>query len=180
MKLFSFSTLEAKVVVCLRLVHTLIPWVDDLGGMLMLFNYFVVKYCSFWFVQPDGLVLYFYRAAARARRERKRNDADGVRAPLPVVTETLYRDSMYYVGNYERELASLIDFIDFSEEPKRSGVWEPDEVGSSASTSGPRNSLASLYRPPFHLMTHGSFEQVLYKAPYLFFLLIACLLASLL
>ncbi|CAN7134240.1 unnamed protein product [Brassica rapa subsp. narinosa] len=100
------------------------------------------------------------RAAARARRERKRNDADGVRAPLPVVTETLYRDSMYYEGNYERELASLIDFLDFSEEPKRSGVWEPDEVASSASTSGPRHSLASLYRPPFHLMTHGSFEQV--------------------
>ena len=77
------------------------------------------------------------------------------------------------LGNYERELVSLIDFLDFSEEPKRPGVWEPDEVASSASasasTSGPRHSLASLYRPPFHLMTHGSFEQVLYKVPYLFF-----------
>lgn len=78
------------------------------------------------------------------------------------------------VGNSQREPASLIAFRNFSEEPKSPGVWEPDEGASSASASGsasapeaaasaPRDSLASLYRPPFHLMLPGSFEQVLFK-----------------
>ncbi|KAJ4867569.1 Plant UBX domain-containing protein 7 [Raphanus sativus] len=115
--------------------------------------------------------------AADTGNERMQNDVvdDEVRAPLPVVRETLYGDSMYYgatrVGNSQREPASLIAFRNFSEEPKSPGIWEPDEVGaSSASASGsasapeaaasaPRDSLASLYRPPFHLMLHGSFEQ---------------------
>lgn len=80
------------------------------------------------------------------------------------------------MGNSQREPASLIAFRNFSEEPKSPGIWEPDEVGaSSASASGsasapeaaasaPRDSLASLYRPPFHLMLHGSFEQVLLQS----------------
>ncbi|KAJ4915790.1 Plant UBX domain-containing protein 7 [Raphanus sativus] len=115
--------------------------------------------------------------AADTGNERMQNDVvdDEVRAPLPVVRETLYGDSMYYgatrVGNSQREPASLIAFRNFSEEPKSPGIWEPDEVGaSSASASGsasapeaaasaPRDSLASLYRPLFHLMLHGSFEQ---------------------
>ncbi|KAF8099254.1 hypothetical protein N665_0247s0037 [Sinapis alba] len=110
---------------------------------------------------------------AETGNERMQNDVDEVRAPLPVVRETLYGDSMYYgaarVGNSQREPASLIAFRNFSEEPKSPGIWEPDEGASSASASGsasapetasaPRDSLASLYRPPFHLMLHGSFEQ---------------------
>lgn len=72
------------------------------------------------------------------------------------------------VGNSQPEPTSLIAFRNFSEEPKSPGIWEPDEGASSASasasasesSSAPRDSLASLYRPPFHLMFHGSFEQV--------------------
>ncbi|CAN8293498.1 unnamed protein product [Cochlearia groenlandica] len=100
------------------------------------------------------------------------NDIDEVRPPLPVVRETLYGDSMYYgamrTGHSQPEQPSLIAFRNFNEEPKSPGVWESNEGASSASasasasesaTSAPRDSLASLYRPPFHLMTHGSFEQ---------------------
>ncbi|KAJ0257000.1 Plant UBX domain-containing protein 7 [Hirschfeldia incana] len=113
--------------------------------------------------------------AADTGNERMQNDlVDEVRAPLPVVRETLYGDAMYYgatrVGSSQREPASLIAFRNFSEEPKSPGIWEADEGASSASASGsasapeaaasaPRDSLASLYRPPFHLMLHGSFEQ---------------------
>jgi hypothetical protein len=73
------------------------------------------------------------------------------------------------VGNSQPEPNSLIAFRNFSEEPKSPGIWEPDEGDSSASASAsasasesasaPRDSLASLYRPPFHLMFQGSFEQ---------------------
>ncbi|XP_010527852.1 PREDICTED: plant UBX domain-containing protein 7 isoform X2 [Tarenaya hassleriana] len=97
------------------------------------------------------------------------NDAsDEVRPPLPVVRETLYGDSMYYgavrPGNSGQESNSLVAFRNFGDEAKRPGVWEPDQGASSASASGsevatPRDSLASLYRPPFHLMFSGSFEQ---------------------
>ncbi|CAH2037697.1 unnamed protein product, partial [Thlaspi arvense] len=70
-------------------------------------------------------------------------------------------------GHSQPEATSLIAFRNFSEEPKSPGVWEPEEGASSAAASAsasetasaPRDSLASLYRPPFHLMLHGSFEQ---------------------
>ncbi|CAH8389068.1 unnamed protein product [Eruca vesicaria subsp. sativa] len=119
----------------------------------------------------DYMAAQSWGAAADAGNERMYTDVDEVRAPLPVVRETLYGDSMYYeamgLGHTQREPASLIAFRNFSEEPKSPGVWEPDEAASSApasasaseTTSAPRDSLASLYRPPFHLMTHGSFEQ---------------------
>lgn len=96
------------------------------------------------------------------------NDADEVRPPLPVVRETLYGESMYYgamrTGSSRHEPNSLVAFRNFSEETKRPGIWEPDQGASSASASGSeaaasRDSLASLYRPPFHLMFSGSFEQ---------------------
>ena len=38
---------------------------------------------------------------------------------------------------------------------KRPGVWESDQGASYH-----RDNLASLYRPPYHLMLHGSFEKV--------------------
>ncbi|KAL0697748.1 hypothetical protein Bca4012_053870 [Brassica carinata] len=120
----------------------------------------------------DPMAAQSWGAAADAGNERMHNDVDEVRAPLPVVRDTLYGDSMYYgatrVGNTHRQPASLIAFRNFSEEPRSPGVWESDEGDSSASasasapettTSAPRDSLASLYRPPFHLMTQGSFEQ---------------------
>ncbi|KAJ4879321.1 Plant UBX domain-containing protein 7 [Raphanus sativus] len=112
-------------------------------------------------------------AAGEAGYERTQNYVDEeVRAPLPVARDTLYSDDlMYYygamrLGNTLREPAPLIAFRNFREEPRRPGVWEPDQAAPSASasatettTSAPRDSLASLFRPPFHLMTHGSFEQ---------------------
>uniref|UniRef100_A0A7N2LP15 UAS domain-containing protein n=1 Tax=Quercus lobata TaxID=97700 RepID=A0A7N2LP15_QUELO len=42
---------------------------------------------------------------------------------------------------------------------KRSGVWESDQ-GSLSTTENHQDSLASLYRPPYHLMFHGSFEKL--------------------
>lgn len=53
------------------------------------------------------------------------------------------------------EPSSLIAFRNFNEETKRPGVWETEQ--GAASTA---DNLASLYRPPFHLMFHGSFEKV--------------------
>jgi len=39
------------------------------------------------------------------------------------------------------------------------GVWEPEQgAASTAETS--RDNLASLYRPPFHLMFNGPFDKV--------------------
>ncbi|CAK7326899.1 unnamed protein product [Dovyalis caffra] len=87
-----------------------------------------------------------------------------VRAPLPVVRDTLYDDSMLYgasrmgLGYPPHEASSLIAFRNFDEEMKHPGVWESDQ-GSTSTTDNPRDNLASLYRPPFHLMFHGSFEK---------------------
>ncbi|KAG6766034.1 hypothetical protein POTOM_030099 [Populus tomentosa] len=85
-----------------------------------------------------------------------------VRAPLPVVRDTLYDDAMLYgasrMGHPPHEASSLIAFRNFDEEMKHSGVWESDQ-GSTSTIDNPRDNLASLYRPPFHLMFHGSFEK---------------------
>lgn len=57
------------------------------------------------------------------------------------------------------ESGSLIAFRNFDEEMKHPGVWESDQgVASTADNS--RDNLASLYRPPFHLMFQGPFEKV--------------------
>ncbi|KAJ4842098.1 hypothetical protein Tsubulata_007946 [Turnera subulata] len=85
-----------------------------------------------------------------------------VRAPLPVVRDTLYDDAVVYgaarMGHLPHESSSLIAFRNFNEEMKRPGVWESDQ-SSTSTTDNPRDNLASLYRPPFHLMFHGSFEK---------------------
>ncbi|KAF3945498.1 hypothetical protein CMV_028133 [Castanea mollissima] len=90
------------------------------------------------------------------------NDGDEVRPPLPVIREALYDDAMLYgasrIGYPSREPSSLIAFRNFDEEMKRPGVWESDQ-GSSSTTETHRDNLASLYRPPYHLMLHGSFEK---------------------
>ncbi|XP_011021683.1 PREDICTED: UBX domain-containing protein 2-like [Populus euphratica] len=90
------------------------------------------------------------------------SDGDEVRAPLPVVRDTLYDDAMLYgasrTGYPPREASSLIAFRNFDEEMKHPGVWESDQ-GSTSTTDNSRDNLASLYRPPFHLMFHGSFEK---------------------
>ncbi|XP_038701358.1 plant UBX domain-containing protein 7-like isoform X2 [Tripterygium wilfordii] len=86
---------------------------------------------------------------------------DEVRPPLPVVRETLYDDAMLYgAGFIPHEPSSLVAFRNFGEEVRRAGVWESDQSAASASTTeNPRDNLASLYRPPFHLMFQGSFEK---------------------
>ncbi|KAJ6721390.1 UBX DOMAIN-CONTAINING PROTEIN [Salix viminalis] len=85
-----------------------------------------------------------------------------VRAPLPVMRDTLYDDAMLYgasrTGYPPHEASSLIAFRNFDEEMKHPGVWESDQ-GSTSTTDNARDNLASLYRPPFHLMFHGSFEK---------------------
>ncbi|KAF3431013.1 hypothetical protein FNV43_RR25743 [Rhamnella rubrinervis] len=84
------------------------------------------------------------------------HDGDEVRPPLPVIREALYDDIMLYgASRYpSHEPSSLIAFRNFNEEMKRPGVWETEQ--GAASTA---DNLASLYRPPFHLMFHGSFEK---------------------
>ncbi|XP_007045357.2 PREDICTED: plant UBX domain-containing protein 7 isoform X1 [Theobroma cacao] len=87
---------------------------------------------------------------------------DDVRPPLPVVRETLYDDGMLYgasrLGYPPQQLSSSVAFRNFDEEMKRPGVWESDE-GASSTVDAPRDNLASLYRPPFHLMFQGPFEK---------------------
>ena len=62
-------------------------------------------------------------------------------------------------GYQSREPSSLIAFRNFDEEIKHPGVWESDQ-GASSTTDSHRDNLASLYRPPFHLMLNGPFEKV--------------------
>lgn len=57
------------------------------------------------------------------------------------------------------EPSNLIAFRNFNEEMKHPGVWETDQ-GAASTAENSRDNLASLYRPPFHLMLHGSFEKV--------------------
>ncbi|CAN0890992.1 Plant UBX domain-containing protein 7 [Linum grandiflorum] len=84
---------------------------------------------------------------------------DEVRPPLPVMRDTLYDDAMLHGASrvvQPRESSSLIAFRNFQEETMHPGVWESEQ--GSASANNPRD-LASLYRPPFHLMFQGSFEK---------------------
>lgn len=60
-----------------------------------------------------------------------------------------------------QERSSLIAFRNFDEEMKRPGVWETEQgAASMTDNSRDNHNLASLYRPPFHLMFNGSFEKV--------------------
>ncbi|XP_022157079.1 plant UBX domain-containing protein 7 [Momordica charantia] len=86
---------------------------------------------------------------------------DEVRPPLPVIREALYDDAMLYgttMGYLPNESGSSIGLRNLQNEVKPHDVWESEE--GAASTSGnPRDNLASLYRPPYHLMFSGSFEK---------------------
>ena len=55
----------------------------------------------------------------------------------------------------EARSSSSIAWRNFDEEMKHPGVWESDQGALYH-----RDNLASLYRPPYHLMLHGSFEKV--------------------
>ncbi|KAM6546660.1 hypothetical protein CsatB_027396 [Cannabis sativa] len=92
--------------------------------------------------------------------ERNVVDEDEVRAPIPVIRGTLYDDALLYGASRMRhpESSSVPGLRNFDEEIKRPGVWEPEQgVASTAENS--RDNLASLYRPPYHIMFQGSFEK---------------------
>jgi len=62
-------------------------------------------------------------------------------------------------GHRSQEPSTLVAFRNFEEEMRNPGVWEPEQgAASTAETS--RDNLASLYRPPFHLMFNGPFDKV--------------------
>ncbi|KAI4385834.1 hypothetical protein MLD38_003826 [Melastoma candidum] len=84
---------------------------------------------------------------------------EDVRAPLPVKRDVLYDDPLYYASSgMSNQQSSVVAFRNFEEETKRSAVWESGE-DSTSTAENPRDNLASLYRPPFHLMFHGTFEK---------------------
>ncbi|XP_020593660.1 plant UBX domain-containing protein 7 isoform X2 [Phalaenopsis equestris] len=86
-------------------------------------------------------------------------DPDGVRAPLPVKRDTLYGDASFM----RLQPSSVVAFRNFEDESRRPVVWESEQ--SAASTAnGPRDNLASLYRPPFALMYNGSFDKAKFEA----------------
>lgn len=57
------------------------------------------------------------------------------------------------------EPSSLVAFRNFEEEMRQPGVWE-SEQGAASTAEASRDNLASLYRPPFHLMFNGPFDKV--------------------
>ncbi|XP_043715864.1 plant UBX domain-containing protein 7-like isoform X2 [Telopea speciosissima] len=87
--------------------------------------------------------------------------SEEVRAPLPVKREVLYDDAMLYrtsrMGYPSQDASSVVAFRNFDEEMKRPGVWESEQGAASSEIS--QDNLASLYRPPFALMLHGSFDK---------------------
>ncbi|XP_054824630.1 plant UBX domain-containing protein 7 isoform X2 [Prosopis cineraria] len=90
------------------------------------------------------------------------DDGDEVRPPLPVKRETLYDDPMLFgvsrMGPRTQEGSSLVAFRNFEEEMRRPGVWE-SEQGAVSTAESSRDNLASLYRPPFHLIFTGPFDK---------------------
>ncbi|KHN06997.1 UBX domain-containing protein 7 [Glycine soja] len=101
-------------------------------------------------------------AAAAASESIDLNDAEEVRPPLPVIRETLYDDAMLYgasrASHRSHEPSSLVAFRNFEEEMRQPGVWE-SEQGAASTAETSRDNLASLYRPPFHLMFNGPFDK---------------------
>ncbi|KAK4720628.1 hypothetical protein R3W88_010861 [Solanum pinnatisectum] len=89
-------------------------------------------------------------------------DGDDVRPPLPVKREVLYDNAVLYgssgMGGSSREPHLVVPFRNFEEEMKHPGVWEA-EKRSTSTVDAAQDNLASLYRPPFALMYHGSFEK---------------------
>ncbi|XP_019191424.1 PREDICTED: plant UBX domain-containing protein 7 isoform X2 [Ipomoea nil] len=87
----------------------------------------------------------------------KQGDRDEVRPPLPVIRDVLYDTAVIRglpaMGGSAHEARSVVPFRNFEQEMKHPGVWETDKASNSA------DNLASLYRPPFALMYHGSFEK---------------------
>ncbi|KAL2334168.1 hypothetical protein Fmac_015381 [Flemingia macrophylla] len=102
------------------------------------------------------------RSEAASEGNVGHNDGDEVRPPLPVIRETLYDDAVMYgpsrVGHRSQEPSTLVAFRNFEEEMRHPGVWESEQGAASIAESS-RENLASLYRPPFHLMFNGPFDK---------------------
>ncbi|XP_052204445.1 plant UBX domain-containing protein 7 isoform X2 [Diospyros lotus] len=89
------------------------------------------------------------------------DDGDEVRAPIPVKRDVLYDNATLYgsrMGYPSHEAPVVVPFRNFSEEMRRPGIWESDQAATST-VDNSRDSLASLYRPPFDLMHNGPFEK---------------------
>ncbi|GFP93981.1 UBX domain-containing protein 7 [Phtheirospermum japonicum] len=97
-------------------------------------------------------------------RDVSQDAGDDVRAPLPVKRDVLYDSPVFFggvprLGNSSFATHSVVPFRNFEEEMKHPGVWEADKGSSSSAVDKTQDNLASLYRPPFALMFHGSFEK---------------------
>ncbi|KAL3635885.1 hypothetical protein CASFOL_020432 [Castilleja foliolosa] len=97
-------------------------------------------------------------------RDVSRDAGDDVRAPLPVKRDVLYDSPVFFggaprLGNSSFATHSVVPFRNFKEEMKHRRVWEADKGSSSSAVDKTQDNLASLYRPPFALMFHGSFEK---------------------
>ncbi|KAI9119552.1 hypothetical protein K1719_009428 [Acacia pycnantha] len=62
------------------------------------------------------------------------------------------------MGSHSQEASSIVAFRNFEEEMRRPGVWEIEQ-GAVSTAESSRDNLASLYRPPFHLMFTGTFDK---------------------
>ncbi|XP_062100553.1 plant UBX domain-containing protein 7-like [Humulus lupulus] len=134
----------------------------------------VVGGSSSQFPPTENIEALAEQAVKAALYEAERNLApivgDEVRPPLPVIREALYDDALMYGASRMRnpsfESNSLIAFRYFDEKMKRPGVWESEQGVASTADNARDNlsnlgcyNLASLYRPPFHIMFQGSFEK---------------------
>lgn len=98
-------------------------------------------------------------SAAAFNGDGKEAATDEVRAPLPVKRDTLYGDATFM----RLQPSSVVAFRNFHQESRRSSVWE-SEHNAASTANGPRDNLASLYRPPFALMYNGSFDKAKVEA----------------
>ncbi|KAI5061027.1 hypothetical protein GOP47_0023532 [Adiantum capillus-veneris] len=90
---------------------------------------------------------------------------DYVRPPLPVKREALYEDIFEYRAQHlaqsSNQPTSVDAFRNFQDEANFRGHAAND---NAANEDGSKDTLASLYRPPFSLIFQGSFEQAKVQA----------------
>ncbi|MCO5567371.1 hypothetical protein L7F22_021061 [Adiantum nelumboides] len=92
-------------------------------------------------------------------------DEDYVRPPLPVKREALYEDIFEYRAQHlaqsSNQPTSVDAFRNFQDEANFRGHAANE---SAENVDGSKDTLASLYRPPFALIFQGSFEQAKVEA----------------
>ncbi|EPS73806.1 hypothetical protein M569_00949, partial [Genlisea aurea] len=106
-----------------------------------------------------------FKDLSRSELDKDFGSHDGgedVRPPLPAKRDVLYDGLLPHNGERMGTpygAPSVVPFRNFQEEMRHPGVWEPERGSSSSMPTKPQDNLASLYRPPFALMFHGSFEK---------------------